>query len=209
MFAAIRSLESFLVTPETSKHRIFTWCPSGVIPDKNLVVIATEDNTAFGIVQSRFHAAWALRLGTSLEDRPRYTSSTTFRTFPFPKGLTPDIPATEYAGDPRAIAISQAARRLNELREAWLNPPDLVERMPEVVPGYPDRIVPVSPKAAAILKTRTLTNLYNERPAWLDNAHRDLDAAVASAYGWPMDIAEEEALARLLALNLERAAAGR
>ena len=96
----------------------------------------------------------------------------------------------------RAIAIAKAARRLNELREAWLNPPDLVERVPEVVAGYPDRIIPVSPKAAAILKTRTLTNLYNERPAWLDNAHRDLDAAVAAAYGWPASLSEEEALAR-------------
>ena len=86
---------------------------------------------------------------------------------------------------------------------------DLVERVPEVVPGYPDRILPVGPKAAAVLKKRTLTNLYNDRPAWLDNAHRDLDTAVAAAYGWPADIAEEEALARLLALNLERAAAGR
>jgi hypothetical protein len=46
---------------------------------------------------------------------------------------------------------------------------------------------------------------YNERPAWLDNAHRDLDAAVAAAYGWPADIGEEDALVRLLALNLERA----
>jgi hypothetical protein len=68
------------------------------------------------------------------------------------------------------------------LREAWLNPPDLVERVPEVVPGFPDRIVPVSPRAAAILKKRTLTNPYNEHPAWLDNAHRDLDGAVAAAY---------------------------
>ena len=59
-------------------------------------------------------------------------------------------------------------------------PADLVERVPEVVAAYPDRIVPVSAKAATILKTRTLTNLYNERPAWLDNAHRDLDAAVAA-----------------------------
>ncbi len=98
-------------------------------------------------------------------------------------------------------------RRRNELREAWLNPADLVERVPEVVLGYPDRVLPVSPKAAAILKKRTLTNLYNERPAWLDNAHRELDAAVAAAYGWPADLPEEEALARLLALNLERAAA--
>jgi len=160
-------------------------------------------------VHSRFHAAWALRLGTSLEDRPRYTSSTTFRTYPFPEGLTPNVAAAEYADDPRAIAIAQAARRLSELREAWLNPPDLVERVPEVMPGYPDRIVPVSPKAAAILKKRTLTNLYNERLDWLDNAHRDLDAAVAAAYGWPADIGEDDALARLLDLNRERAAAGR
>jgi len=209
MFAAVRSLKRFLVTPETSKHRIFAWCPSGVVPDKNLVVIATDDNTAFGIVQSRFHAAWALRLGTSLEDRPRYTSSTTFRTFPFPQELTPGIPAAEFAGDLRAIAIAEAARRLNELREAWLHPSDLVERVSEVASGYPDRIVPISPQAAVILKTRTLTNLYNERPVWLDNAHRELDAAVAAAYGWPADISEDDALARLLALNLERTAAGR
>jgi len=65
--------------------------------------------------------------------------------------------------------------------------------------------VPVNPSAAAILKTRILTNLYNERPAWLDNAHRDLDAAVAAAYGWPAEISEEDALSRLLALNPERA----
>src|SRR4051812_19300339 len=68
---------------------------------------------------------------------------------------------------------SEAAGRPNELREAWLNPPDLVKRVPEVVPGYPDRVLPVDARAAAILKTRTLTTLYNERPTWLDNAHRD------------------------------------
>src|SRR5205814_2825088 len=106
------------------------------------------------------------------------------------------------ADDPRAVAIAEAARRLNDLREAWLNPPDLIERAPEVVPGFPDRIVPKNPEAAATLKKRTLTNLYNERPAWLDNAHRDLDRAVAAAYGWPADVSEEDALARLLALNL-------
>jgi type II restriction/modification system DNA methylase subunit YeeA len=123
--------------------------------------------------------------------------------------MTPNIPAAQYAEDPRAVAIAKRAQRLSELREAWLNPPDLVRREKEVVPGYPDRILPVDARAAAILKTRTLTNLYNERPAWLDNAHRDLDRAVAAAYGWPEDISEEDALAQLLALNLERAAAGR
>jgi len=82
-----------------------------------------------------------------------------------------------------------------------------VERVPEVVPGYPDRIVPKDDKAAAILKKRTLTNLYNERPAWLDHAHRELDEAVAAAYGWPDNLADGEILERLLKLNQERAAA--
>jgi type II restriction/modification system DNA methylase subunit YeeA len=139
---------------------------------------------------------------------PRYTISTTFETFPFPEGLTPNIPAKDYASDPRAIAIAKAAKRLNELRDAWLNPPDLIDIVPEVAPGYPDRILPKNVEAAAILKKRTLTNLYNQRPQWLADAHRDLDAAVAAAYGWPADISEEDALAKLLELNLARASAG-
>jgi type II restriction/modification system DNA methylase subunit YeeA len=65
-------------------------------------------------------------MGTSLEDRPRYTPSTTFETFPFPEGLTPNIPAADHAADPRAQAIAKAAKRLDELRQNWLNPPDLV-----------------------------------------------------------------------------------
>ncbi len=107
-----------------------------------------------------------------------------------------------------AANIAAAARRLNELRENWLNPPDWVERVPEVVPGFPDRIVP-KPEHAAELKKRTLTNLYNARPAWLADAHAALDAAVAAAYGWADYTAampDSEILARLLALNQARAA---
>jgi hypothetical protein len=61
-------------------------------------------------------------------------------------------------------------------------------------------------ECAAKLKTRTLTNLYNERPAWLANAHAKLDAAVAAAYGWPSDLPGDEILSRLLTLNLARSA---
>ena len=57
------------------------------------------------------------------------------------------------------------------------------------------------------MKKRTLTNLYNQKSAWLVQAHAELDAAVAAAYGWPPDIAADEALARLLELNLQRAGA--
>jgi type II restriction/modification system DNA methylase subunit YeeA len=202
----LNQLERYIGTARVAKHRLFVWLPRIVIPDCQLIVIARDDDTTFGILHSRFHELWSLRLGTSLEDRPRYTPSTTFETFPFPDGLTPDRPAAACAGDPRAQAIAAAAKRLNELRETWLNPPDLVRRVPEVVPGYPDRLLPADAKAAAVLKTRTLTNLYNERPAWLVHAHRDLDAAVASAYGWPADLPDDAILARLFALNQARAA---
>jgi len=88
-----------------------------------------------------------------------------------------------------------------------VDPPDLVRREPEVVPGFPDRLVPKSEKAAAKLKKRTLTNLHNARAQWLTDAHKALDAAVAAAYGWPADLTDDEILALLLALNLEHAAA--
>ena len=89
--------------------------------------------------------------------------------------------------DPRSQAIAAAARALVEARDRWLNPPELVKRVPEVVAGFPDRILPIDEKAGAVLRTRTLTNLYNTRrtPAgrWLDDLHRALDEAVAAAYG--------------------------
>lgn len=156
-------------------------------------------------MQSHFHTSWATELSNPLEDRPRYNHSRCFETFPFPEGLTPNIPATKYASDPRAKKIAEAAKRLNELRENWLNPEDLVKREPEVVPGYPDRILPRTTKAAELLKKRTLTNLYNERPTWLVNAHKALDETVADAYGWPADLSDDEVLARLFALNQARA----
>ena len=67
---------------------------------------------------------------------------------------------------------------------------------------YPTRPVPRNEDAAKALKTRTLTNLYNVRPRWLADAHAALDAAVAAANGWSADIADDEALRRLLALNV-------
>src|SRR5206468_9429552 len=139
----LRGLKRYIVTPTVAKHRVFVWLDSAVLPDHQLIAITRDDDVTFGILHSRFHEAWSLRLGTWLGvgNDPRYTPTTTFETFPFPEGLTPNIPAADYANDPRAIAIADAAAELNRLREAWLNPPDLVRIEPEVVPGYPDRIL--------------------------------------------------------------------
>jgi len=216
MWAAIRSsvlpctghdgLTRYIVTPTVAKHRLFGWLEASICADHQLIAIARDDDTTFGVLHSCFHEAWSLRLGTWLGvgNDPRYTPNTTFETFPFPEGLAPNIPAADYAADPRAIRIAQAAKKLDDLRRNWLNPPDLIRIEPEVVPGYPDRILAKDADAAKKLKARTLTNLYNQRPQWLANAHEALDQAVAAAYGWPEDISTEEALEKLLALNLAR-----
>ena len=205
--AALSLPQRYIATPTVAKHKIFVWLDRRVCPDHELIAVAPDDISTFGILHSRFHEAWSLRLGTSLEDRARYTPTTTFETFPLPEGLTPNISANDYATDPRANRIAKAAKCLDDLRQAWLNPPDLIRTEPEVVPGYPDRILPKDTVAAATLRERTLTNLYNQRPQWLVDAHCDLDDAVAAAYGWPADISEEDALGKLLELNLARAAA--
>jgi type II restriction/modification system DNA methylase subunit YeeA len=208
MWAALRQMKRYIATPTVAKHRLFVWMDGRICPDHQLIAVARDDDVTFGILHSSFHEAWSLRCGTWLGvgNDPRYTPTTTFETYPFPEGMTPNIPTNGYARDPRAPAIAVAAKRLDDLRCAWLNPADLVRIEPEVAPGLPDRILPKDTIAAATLRERTLTNLYNHRPQWLVDAHRDLDAAVAAAYGWGPDISEQEALSRLLELNLSRSA---
>lgn len=206
---ALKNLPRFISTPRVSKYRLFIWLDRAVLPDSAVVAIARADDTTFGVLHSRFHELWSLGLCTWLGkgNDPRYTPTTTFETFPFPEGLTPrDTPAGR-----RADAIAAAAKKLNELRKNWLNPPEWVEwvRTPEEEQaGFPLRPV-AKPGHEADLKKRTLTNLYNSRPAWLDNAHGELDAATAAAYGWPdytPAMPDDEILRRLLALNIERSA---
>jgi type II restriction/modification system DNA methylase subunit YeeA len=205
----LSKLSRYISTPIHSKYRLFVWTSIAILPSHACAVIARADNTTFGILHSRFHELWSLRLGSSLEDRPRYTPTTTFETFPFPPGLTPRDTAN--AAPDGTIAI--AAQRLNQLRDAWLNPLEWVDwqRTPEEErAGFPLRPVAKAGHEAD-LKKRTLTNLYNARPAWLDHAHKALDAAVAAAYDWTdytPAMPNEEILRRLLALNLQRAGNG-
>ena len=210
--AVIDSKSRLLVTGLVTKHRVFRWADPKVIPDTRVIIIDSEADVIFGILSGKIHETWTLANCQyhGVGNDPVYTPGDCFETFPFPEGLTPNIPAADYADDPRAKGIAEAAARLNERRENWLNPPDLVKRVPEVVDGYPDRILPVDEAAAKTLKKRTLTNLYNERPAWLENAHRALDEAVAAAYGWEDDfksgeLSDEEILKRLFELNQARA----
>jgi len=175
---ATKDLSRILITPRVSKYRLFIWANKELLPDSAVAAIARDDDYFFGVLHSKLHEIWALKQGTSLEDRPRYTPTTTFETFPFPWA-----PGKEPKDDPLVKAIAKAAKELVEQRDRWLNAEGLSE---------------------AEKKKRTLTNLYNARPTWLDLAHKRLDEAVFAAYGWKRDLSDEEILEKLLALNLER-----
>ncbi len=184
MRMAIASLKRFIGTPVVSKHRIFVFLDGMTIPDAKVTVFARDDDYFFGVLHSRIHEVWSLRNGSRHGDgneggRPTYNINAIFDTFSYPWP-----PGKEDPADPRVQAIAAAAAELNQLRQNWLNPAGASE---------------------AELKKRTLTNLYNQRPTWLAQAHRKLDEAVFAAYGWPAGLSDEEILSRLLALNLERA----
>jgi len=177
---ALEGLQRCIVTSEVAKHRIFAWMNTGVVPDHTLHIIARDDDYFFGVLQSKIHVMWSLCLNSTLEDRPRYNSETTFETFPFPWP-----PFQEPKDSPLVRAIAEAARELVQKRDAWLSPPVATEQE---------------------LKSRTLTNLYNVHPSWLVEAHRKLDEAVSAAYGWLPTLTDAEVLEHLLTLNQQRAA---
>ena len=183
MVKAIAGRSRFIAHAVTSKHLTFAWVEPGTVCNNSTNVFAREDDYFFGILHSHIHEVWARAVGPQLREKEsgsRYTPTICFETFPFPEPT-----------DNQRAAIGKAAAALNELRGKWLNP--------AVEEGQPAL-------SASELKRRTLTNLYNLRPTWLVNAHQALDSAVAAAYGWPADLSDQEILARLLALNLERAA---
>lgn len=212
MRKALLGLDRFIVTPMVSSTRVFCFMDSSFLPNQKLVVFPRDDFVSFGLLSSIFHEVWTLEYCSWIGagNDPTYATKSVYAPFPFPDGLSPDIPTGSFVDDPCAQAIATAAARLNELRENWLNPADLVDLAPEVVSGYPDRIVPKHETAAQELKKRTLTNLYNARPAWLDHAHNALDEAVAEAYGWGEEfrdgqLTDDGILARLFKLNQDRA----
>ena len=176
MRRALDGLDHVIATPELSKHRIFVWVEAATLCNQQTLVFARDDNYFFGVLQSRAHELWARGTGTQLRE-----ATSGFRYTPTTCFETFPFPQPT-AEQEKAIAV--AAKELNELRETWLNPEGLV--------GEKE------------LKKRTLTNLYNERPTWLTNAHRSLDQAVLAAYGWPDDIDDATLLKNLLHLNLQR-----
>lgn len=184
-------MDRFIVTVETAKHRILMFMAADTLPDNMLVAIGSEDAFHLGVLSSRVHIVWALHSGATLEDRPRYSKSRCFDPFPFP-----------------------AADDLQKAR---------IRRIAEDLDAHRKRVLADHPHL-------TLTSLYNvleKRRAGtapadlpppdrrifddglvliLKDLHDRLDTAVAAAYGWPVDLPEQDLLTRLVALNHARAA---
>jgi len=242
MRLAVVGLQRYIVTPAVAKHRVFVWVGASTIPDHALYAFSRSDDYFFGVLHSRPHELWSLRMGTWLGvgNDPRYTPTTTFETFPFPwppgeegggaeeQGSRGEAETgrLETGGLERDVLVAEIARRARELaawRDEWLNPPPPAKGTIDVAWNR-------------LIKTRTLTNLYNGLVYWrahkgpafdraafdketrksvtpteiqeLDDIHRALDAAVLRAYGWPEGLSDEAILERLLALNLARARGG-
>jgi hypothetical protein len=229
MREALRPLSRFMATPTVAKHRLFVWMQAPTLPDHQLIAFARADDYFFGVLHSRFHETWARAQATQLreaESGTRYTPTSCFDTFPFPWP-----PGTERLAVATVAAVGEAAARLIELRDRWLNPPEWTRTVEHRFRASLDgpwgayienisaeqpvavyrKMAAIDPKAATALKKRTLTGLYNELPRWLTDAHRQLDEAVAAAYNEAAgcevlmaDSTEPEIVMYLLGLNRER-----
>jgi hypothetical protein len=152
-----------------------------------LVCVAERRAFTLGVLSSRAHVQWSLSRGANLEDRPRYTKSLCFDPFPFPD-----------CGERDRVTITEIAEELDALRKEQLQ-------------LHPDLTLTALYNVLAKLQSgEPLTEAERDvhdhgLVAVLRQLHEDLDKAVFAAYGWPSDISDDDLLARLVALNHERA----
>lgn len=184
---ALAEIDRYVVTVETSQHRFFQFLDSTILPDNRLIVVATSDASILGVLSSRIHVVWTLRKGGVLEDRPIYTKSDCFDPFPFPD-----------CDDLQKQRIGALAEELDRLRKkvlaehAFLTMTKLYNVLEKLKAGEP-----LDESERAIHDAGCVGVIHE--------LHNKIDAAVAEAYGWPVDLSDDEILARLVALNKERA----
>ncbi|NJM31464.1 MAG: class I SAM-dependent DNA methyltransferase [Rhizobiales bacterium] len=187
---ALTGLSRYIATVETAKHRIFQFLDAEILPDNMLVCIASDSAADLGILSCRFHVTWALRAGgwLGMGNDPRYSKSRCFDPFPFPA-----------ATDKQRSEIARIAEALDKHRK------DVQARHSGItLTGMYNVLEKV--KAGEELDADGKLIFDDALILILKELHEELDAAVAAAYGWPADLPEDEVLARLVAMNKERAA---
>jgi len=185
--ASWASVSRWIGTARTAKHRNFVFIPNGVIPETEVIAIMLDDAFHLGVLSSRIHLTWAASTGTQLEDRPRYNNSRVFSTFPFP------LPTESQKSRIRELGEQLDAHRK---RQQGLHPGLTMTGMYNVL----ERL-----RAGEPLTAKEQTIHQQGLVSMLRQIHDELDAAVADAYGWPVDLTDEQILERLVALNHQRA----
>ncbi len=183
---ALNGLPRYIATVETSKHRFFQFLDASILPDNRLIIVASDDAYLLGVLSSHIHVTWALSQGGTLEDRPVYTKTRCFETFPFPD-----------ATDEHKETIRRLAEELDAHRKARL----AAHKGLTMTAMYNV----LEKQRAGEALTAAERKVHEEGLVTvLRTLHDELDAAVARAYGWPAGLAEAEILTRLVALNRER-----
>lgn len=187
---AIRGLDRYIVTGETARHRFFTFLGPDTTPDHKLYVIASDDPFLLGVLSSRIHVKWALAAGGRLGvgNDPTWTNSTCFLPFSFP--------ACSEAQQEKIRELAEALDA-HRKRQQGLHPGLTMTGMYNVLEKL---------RSGEALTAKEKQIHEQGLVSVLKQLHDDLDAAVAEAYGWPVDLSDEEILERLVALNKERAA---
>jgi hypothetical protein len=186
----IKGLARFISTPETARHRVFQFLDGGILPDNKVVTVASDDAFHLGVLSSRIHVVWSLAAGGRLGvgNDSVYNKTRCFEPFPFPA-----------ASEAQQAEIRKLAEQLDahRKRQQALHPTltltDLYNAVEKLRAGLP-------------LTAKEQSTHENGLAAVVRELHRQLDIAVAAAYGWPDALADADLLMRLVQLNRQRAA---
>ncbi|MFT7137173.1 MAG: hypothetical protein ACI80I_003184 [Akkermansiaceae bacterium] len=187
MRPVLAGLARYVATVETAKHRIFQFLNGDILPDNMLIAIGLDDAAQIAILSSKFHTCWALASGGTLEDWPRYNKTRCFDPFPFPEFT-----------DPQKTHLRQLGEDLDahRKRQQAAHPRLTLTQMYNVLEKH---------RAGKTIEGRD-KDIYDQGLiSILRDLHDQIDAAVADAYGWPVDLSDEDILLRLVALNKKRA----
>ncbi len=187
---ALETLERYVATVETAKHRIFQFLPTGILPDNMVVAIASASAFHLGVLSSNIHVAWAMRAGgwLGIGNDPRYSKTRCFDPFPFPV-------ATSRLQD----EIGGLAEELDALRKQVLQ-----QHGDLTLTGLYNVLDEIRAGGELSLKSADIQS--RGRVLTLRDLHDRIDGAVMRAYGWPAGMSEPAILSALVDLNAQRAA---
>ena len=204
LYRSIKGLDRVLVTPQTSNAQALVFVPSEMVFAHTLLVFPLTDFASFAVLQSRCHQIWSAFLGPTMKDDLRYTPSDCFETFPFPENWE-SRPALEAAGeayyDYRAPLMVESNEGLTKIYNRFHDPDERDPRIARLREWHAET-------DRAVLDAYGWADIITDCEFLLDY---EIDEETWGKkkkpwrYRWPDEV-RDEVLARLLALNTQRAA---